>query len=211
MSEQPVSHKYTFVCDPDECDTMFEVTTSDKFGFPSGITKLKCPCGRDTSYVSFIDSISKDMHRDSQPTERSNTMTMIDGTPANEGSTISLTDRLNRVIVMHRDMQRSLFEHLNDYVMENQLSIDNDIPLKELDDILLRVFTHRMTFTREYEVQVEHTLHTTFTIIAGNEDEAVEIANGIGICDEPEFDTPHDSEVTEWVLADTRILYSGEK
>lgn len=151
-------------------------------------------------------------------------MTMIDGTPANLSTSseeellkidletqISRNNTISRTLFEERANVRSLFEQLNDYIKDNQLSIDNDIPLSELDDMLLRAFTNRMTFTREYEVQVEHTLHTTFTITASSEDEAIEIANGIGICDEPEFDTPHDSEVTEWVLADTRILYSGEK
>lgn len=123
----------------------------------------------------------------------------------------NINDALRKTINEQREMSRSLFEQLNDYIKDNELSVDDDISLNQLDSMLLRAFTHTMTFTREYEVQVEHTLHTTFTITASSEDEATEIANGIGICDEPEFDTPHDSEVTEWVLADTRILYSGEK
>jgi hypothetical protein len=149
---------------------------------------------------------------------------MIDGTPVNPSTPseadllrIDLENATNRsnnlsdTLFRERATVRSLFEQLNEHIKEYQLSINDDISLSELDDMLLRAFTHRMTFTREYEVQVEHTIHTTFTITASSEDEAVEIANGIGICDEPEFDTPHDSEVSEWVLADTRILYSGEK
>ena len=46
-----ISSKYTFVCDPDECDTLIELTTSDGFGFPSGVTQLTCPCGRQMSYL----------------------------------------------------------------------------------------------------------------------------------------------------------------
>jgi hypothetical protein len=46
-----VSSRYTFVCDPDECDTLIELTTSDGFGFPSGVTQLTCPCGRQMSYL----------------------------------------------------------------------------------------------------------------------------------------------------------------
>jgi len=52
MSEELVSSKYTFICDPDECDTMIEVTSSDGFGFPSGVVKLTCPCGRDMLHIS---------------------------------------------------------------------------------------------------------------------------------------------------------------
>jgi len=35
-----VSSKYTFVCDPDECDCLIELTSSDGFGFPSGVMEL---------------------------------------------------------------------------------------------------------------------------------------------------------------------------
>ena len=46
------STKHTFVCDPDECDTLAEITTSDRFGFPSGVIQNTCPCGRQMSLVS---------------------------------------------------------------------------------------------------------------------------------------------------------------
>ena len=46
------STKYTFVCDPDECDTLAELTTSDRFGFPSGWIHNICPCGRQMSLIS---------------------------------------------------------------------------------------------------------------------------------------------------------------
>lgn len=46
------STKHTFVCDPDECDTLVEITTSDRFGFPSGVIHNTCPCGRQMSLIS---------------------------------------------------------------------------------------------------------------------------------------------------------------
>ena len=52
MNNELISSKYTFVCDPDECDCLIELTSSDGFGFPSGVTKLTCPCGRDTTLLS---------------------------------------------------------------------------------------------------------------------------------------------------------------
>jgi hypothetical protein len=52
MNNELVSSKYTFVCDPDECDCLIELTSSDGFGFPSGVTELTCPCGRKTTLVS---------------------------------------------------------------------------------------------------------------------------------------------------------------
>jgi len=52
MTNELISSKYTFVCDPDECDCLIELTSSDGFGFPSGVTQLTCPCGRKTTLVS---------------------------------------------------------------------------------------------------------------------------------------------------------------
>jgi vacuolar-type H+-ATPase subunit I/STV1 len=52
-----VSSKYTFVCDPNECDSLIELTSSDGFGFPSGVTELTCPCGRKTTLLSVEHSI----------------------------------------------------------------------------------------------------------------------------------------------------------
>ena len=69
MSNELVSSKYTFVCDPDECDCLIELTSSDGFGFPSGVTELTCPCGRKTTLVSVE-------HATIQPTEtKGNEMT----------------------------------------------------------------------------------------------------------------------------------------
>jgi hypothetical protein len=52
MTNELVSTKYTFVCDPDNCDVLIELTSSDGFGFPSGVTELTCPCGRKTTLLS---------------------------------------------------------------------------------------------------------------------------------------------------------------
>ena len=44
--------KYTFVCDPNECDTLIEVTCPSGYDFPSGVVQMTCPCGRKMSYIS---------------------------------------------------------------------------------------------------------------------------------------------------------------
>lgn len=44
--------KYTFVCDPDNCDALLEFTARDGFDFPSGVVQITCPCGRQMQYVS---------------------------------------------------------------------------------------------------------------------------------------------------------------
>ena len=44
--------KYTFVCDPNECDTLIEVTCPSGYDFPNGVVQMTCPCGRKMSYIS---------------------------------------------------------------------------------------------------------------------------------------------------------------
>jgi hypothetical protein len=52
MTNELVSSKYTFACDPDECDCLIELTSSDGFGFPSGVMEITCPCGRKPTLLS---------------------------------------------------------------------------------------------------------------------------------------------------------------
>jgi hypothetical protein len=47
--------KYTFVCDPEQCDTLIEVTC-DNFGFPLGVMQITCPCGRKLDILSVADA-----------------------------------------------------------------------------------------------------------------------------------------------------------
>lgn len=222
MSEALVTSKYTFVCDPNECDTMFEVTTSDGFGFPSGITQLKCPCGRDTTYVSFIDSTSLDVHRDSQPTERSNTMeTAYEGPVVTEDQQqiVYLKERVDALTVdlatwrsigeEHRRKVSKLFTQVNDYIEENDCEEDGDISLSELDDILSNVFNHRLVFEKVYEVQITYTIDATFEIRAKDEDTARETADEIGICTDPVFD--HEDDPTECAISESRVGYLQRK
>jgi hypothetical protein len=54
MSTDLVSTKYTFACDPDECDCLIELTSSDGFGFPSGVMQITCPCGRKPVLLSAV-------------------------------------------------------------------------------------------------------------------------------------------------------------
>jgi hypothetical protein len=56
MSTDLVSTKYTFACDPDECDCLIELTSSDGFGFPSGVMEITCPCGRKPVLLSVVNA-----------------------------------------------------------------------------------------------------------------------------------------------------------
>lgn len=44
--------KYTFTCDPDNCDALLEFTARDGFGFPNGEVTMTCPCGRKMNYIT---------------------------------------------------------------------------------------------------------------------------------------------------------------
>ena len=48
--------RYTFVCDPEECDALVEFTVRDGFGFPLGVVEMKCPCGRKLTYISYEEA-----------------------------------------------------------------------------------------------------------------------------------------------------------
>ena len=47
--------KYTFTCDPDECDALLEFTARDGYGFPNGVVRMYCPCGRTMQYIQVED------------------------------------------------------------------------------------------------------------------------------------------------------------
>jgi hypothetical protein len=65
--------KYTFVCDPDECDTLIEVTCVSGFDFPNGVVKHTCPCGREMSYISatILSSTNQTKEEKMETTETS--------------------------------------------------------------------------------------------------------------------------------------------
>jgi len=48
--------RYTFVCDPNECDALLEFTARDGFGFPNGEVAMKCACGRMMNYISYEEA-----------------------------------------------------------------------------------------------------------------------------------------------------------
>jgi hypothetical protein len=48
--------RYTFVCDPDECDALVQFTVRDDFGFPLGVVQMMCPCGRFLNYISYEEA-----------------------------------------------------------------------------------------------------------------------------------------------------------
>lgn len=50
--------KYTFTCDPEECDSMVTITVQDKFQWQvhSGKVRMECPCGRIMNWIDREDA-----------------------------------------------------------------------------------------------------------------------------------------------------------
>jgi hypothetical protein len=125
-----------------------------------------------------------------------------------EALTIDLTNSRS-MIDEHRRKVSKLFTKVNDFIDENECDPDHDINLSELDDILSDVFNNRLVFEKLYEVQITYTIDATFEIRAKNEDEAREMAEEIGISQDPRFD--HEDDPTECVIDQSRVGYLQRK
>ena len=111
--------KYTFVCDPDECDSLVELTTVEGFGFPNGEVRNTCPCGREMSYISATILSSE------QPTTKEEKM---------EISELTKAERYNNsatIIVKNLSSGELVYEELSPYDV-NCLIIDKDYQKQRL-------------------------------------------------------------------------------
>lgn len=95
--------KYTFVCDPDECDSLVELTTVDGFGFPNGVVRNICPCGREMSYISATILSSE------QPTTKEEKMDTTEKTLS------ELYDNSATIIVKNTNTSELVYEKLSPY------------------------------------------------------------------------------------------------
>ena len=53
--------RYTFVCDPDHCDTLIEVLSVEGRNPFGDEVKMICPCGRSMNWISEPEWKSKEM------------------------------------------------------------------------------------------------------------------------------------------------------
>ena len=65
--------KYTFACDPEECDTLIEVTCDD-YGFPLGVMQITCPCGRKLDILSVANATIESTTTEGNPMETTSTI-----------------------------------------------------------------------------------------------------------------------------------------
>jgi hypothetical protein len=165
-----VSAKYTFVCDPDECDTMIELTTSDGFGFPSGVTQLTCPCNRQMSYLGCTiqpNNERKEMETNTVPYSY-DANTLVTYKSINNGEVTYPTLKVNE-LEMHLDSYRRLQDQLA--ISNNQISqildnlsadgwynpnTDKEDILRDLCEILGHEAKQSVTITATVNVEVTY-------------------------------------------------------
>ena len=115
MTNELVSSKYTFVCDPDECDSLVELTTVDGFGFPNGVIRNTCPCGREMSYISATILSSE------QPTTKEEKME----SPSTEITTPTVPDTYNSNLLVTYKVIRGYSDA--EYTTDKVASIEWDL------------------------------------------------------------------------------------
>ena len=59
---------------------------------------------------------------------------------------------------------RDLYAQLNSLISENEVSEEDDVAIKDINEIVERVFGNSLEFTRDYEVEATYTIKATFTI-----------------------------------------------
>lgn len=123
----------------------------------------------------------------------------------------TINDGLRTTINTHRNQVRDLYSQLNDMIQNDGLDESSEISFGDLSEILNSIFNSELVFTKEYEVQVMHTLYSTFKITAASEDDARSIAEDIGICREPDFDMDGETtEIDSWSIDEIRVDYVRE-
>ena len=127
MTNELISSKYTFACDPDECDCLIEVTSSDGFGFPSGVVEITCPCGRKPNLLSV-------QHATIQPTNERNTMETTDTYGATVTPVVPAEYNAN-VLVTYKDITNGVATYPKIKVNDLEYQLER---IKSLEDYLSR-------------------------------------------------------------------------
>jgi hypothetical protein len=102
---------------------MIEVTSSDGFGFPSGVVKLTCPCGRDMLHISTEHA----KIASSSLLEESNKMETTEATNYNANVLVTYKDITNGEVT-YPTIKVNDLEYKLDRIktLETQLSISNN-------------------------------------------------------------------------------------
>jgi hypothetical protein len=193
-----ISSKYTFICDPNECDSLIELTSSDGFGFPSGVTELTCPCGRKTTLLSVE-------HATIQPTNQTKEETMDQPVIDNHYMTrefleTQLVENKARITQLEEHVQRitqrdyataSTLNKLRDDMKEFTLEgLDDDSISEGQAEEIASICGFELTNEFELEVTVLYSI----TVNARDEESAHNLIHDI------DFDTvSYDSDGISWL------------
>lgn len=150
--------KYTYVCDPDECDSLIEYTCKDTFGFPSGsVTNITCPCGRTPVLLSVDDATIGPLTTNPKGNEMETTLEVnaltalqaeLDGVRQNREYWISENGRVQGQVI---DVINDYYENDTDAsdIVKTLSEIIDYQPKKEIE------FTATIRFTGRMEVDME--------------------------------------------------------
>ena len=169
-----VSSKYTFICDPDECDCLIELTSSDGFGFPSGVTELTCPCGRKTTLVSVEHATLNTPTKESEQMETTEVTELA--TPYNSNLLVTykkshgyseaeyVTDKVTTIEWdLHNGRQsqktvqalQSKIDSVSSYIKENFADSSDQESLTEIAEMLDISLTQTVTISAQIQVDIE--------------------------------------------------------
>ncbi len=177
-----VSSKYTFVCDPDECDTLIELTSSDGFGFPSGVTRITCPCGRETTLLSVEHAT---LPTTNQTKEEKMETTTDNHYMTREFLESQLVENKARIQQLEEQIQRITQRDYSTASTLNKMRDDMKVfTLEALDDDSLTEFQAEeiasicgFELTNEFELTV--TVEYSITVNARDEESAINTIHDI--------------------------------
>jgi len=201
MTNELVSSKYTFVCDPDECDCLIELTSSDGFGFPSGVTELTCPCGRKTTLVSVE-------HATIAPTTQTKEVKMEDTKPA---VTVPDTYNANLLVTYKVIHGYSDAEYATDKVASIEWSLHNGRQAQKHNNVLnSKIDTVKDIITEAYaDSDDQETLRAIAEALDIELTRTVQWSASIEVSGTIEldllagYDTDIESEITDALFADS--------
>lgn len=167
--------KYTFVCDPNECDALLEFTARDGFDFPNGVVKITCPCGRQMQYIS-ANIIEQEQQKEEAPVET------IEYLQKQATEAIKTSNHWQKEIGRLRSQIIDVVDEIYAGNWTDEEDIANTLcqiidysPTKEIE------FTATMRFTGRIDVPANEV--NSFDLLSVLEDAYVDINNGDVVID----------------------------
>jgi hypothetical protein len=201
MTNELVSTKYTFACDPDECDVLIELTSSDGFGFPSGVTEITCPCGRKPVLLSVVNATIAS-------TTQTKEEKMEDTTPA-----VTVPDTYNPNLLVTYKVIRGYSDA--EYATDKVTSIEWDLHNSRTNSKMIQVLNSKIDTVKDIitEAYADSDDQETLRAIAEALDieltrtvqwsASIEVSGTIELDLLAGYDTDIESEITDALFADS--------